>query len=217
LLWDFYDTAADTGDNVAMGFAPMWNVLTGAQRTTPAVTSIFSFATALKAAQTGQATAVDTLLSAQNITAATIDAFGSTETNFPSNVQQGAALPVFTSINVPGGPSIVRTANDAATAGSSYNKLGSHRLLRFSLTATRNVGITVASNNPNTSDPDFVLYRLGAEVNPAAGGGPPAANESFTFLGLIAGDYVLDVYECANGCMTDQGTEGDYDLTVTIN
>jgi hypothetical protein len=29
--------------------------------------------------------------------------------------------------------------------------------------------------------------------------------------------YVLDVYDCDNGCSSPQGTSGDYNLTVTIN
>ena len=30
--------------------------------------------------------------------------------------------------------------------------------------------------------------------------------------------YLIDVYDCANGCDSDhEGTPGDYDLTVTIN
>ena len=36
-------TTADANDNIALGFAPIWDVLTGAQRTTPAYTTIFSF------------------------------------------------------------------------------------------------------------------------------------------------------------------------------
>jgi len=27
----------------------------------------------------------------------------------------------------------------------------------------------------------------------------------------------LDVFDCANGCDEEEGTPGDYDLTVTIN
>jgi hypothetical protein len=49
---------------------------------------------------------------------------------------------------------------------------------------------------------------------------PPAVNESATFQ-ASAGDYVVDVYDCANGCDTPEdapeGTPGDYNLTVTIN
>ena len=55
ILWDLYDTAADANDTLALGFAPMWQVLTGPQRTTPAFTTIFPFITALKVARPGDA------------------------------------------------------------------------------------------------------------------------------------------------------------------
>ena len=32
-----------------------------------------------------------------------------------------------------------------------------------------------------------------------------------------AGTYVFDVYECSNGCDDEEGTPGDYDVTVTVN
>jgi hypothetical protein len=31
-----------------------------------------------------------------------------------------------------------------------------------------------------------------------------------------ATDYLIDVYDCANGCDESEGTPGDYDITVTI-
>jgi hypothetical protein len=44
-------------------------------------------------------------------------------------------------------------------------------------------------------------------------------SETATGILLPAATYVLDVYDCANGCDTDppEGTPGDYALTVTIN
>ena len=75
ILWDLYDPVADANDNLSLGFAPLWSVLTNEQRTTPALTSIFSFIAALKAARPGDATAINTLLFAQNIDNVT-DAFG---------------------------------------------------------------------------------------------------------------------------------------------
>ena len=99
ILWDLYDSAADANDTLALGFAPIWNVLTGAQRTTPAFTTIFSFITALKAARPGDAAAINTLVAAQNIDG--IDAFATGETHVPTNdVAAAAALPLFTTREV---------------------------------------------------------------------------------------------------------------------
>ena len=80
ILYDIYDTAADAGDTLALGFGPIWDVLVGEQRTTPAFTSIFTFITALKAGQPASVTGINSLVSAQNIVTNT-NAFGTTETN----------------------------------------------------------------------------------------------------------------------------------------
>jgi hypothetical protein len=215
ILWDLYDNAADTNDNVALGFQPIWNVLVGAQRTTPAFTTIFPFITALKTARPGDATAINTLVAAQNIDAATIDAYATTETHVPPVVPNIAALPLYTAATV-GGPAVVlRTVDDANTFGLvRYNKLGNHRFIRFTVATARSLTITASSSNPNDPDTDFLVYRNG-EFETAATG-PPAPAETLTFS-APAGEYLIDVYDCANGCSTDQGTPGDYNLTVTIN
>jgi hypothetical protein len=45
---------------------------------------------------------------------------------------------------------------------------------------------------------------------------PPPVTETGTFSAVAGTTYILDVYDCANGCFA-QGTPGDYTLTVTIN
>jgi hypothetical protein len=44
---------------------------------------------------------------------------------------------------------------------------------------------------------------------------PPPPNQTVVFNSAAA-DYLIDVYDCANGCDPPEGTPGDYDLTVTI-
>jgi len=58
---------------------------------------------AFKAANPASAAAINTLVAAQNIDVASIDAFATGETHFPSPVAQAAALPLYTTITV-GGP-----------------------------------------------------------------------------------------------------------------
>ncbi|HEU4780220.1 MAG TPA: hypothetical protein VFS58_10100, partial [Steroidobacteraceae bacterium] len=213
ILWDLYDNAADTNDNLALGFAPIWQVLTGAQRSTPAYTTIFSFIAALKASRpAGEAGAIDTLVSAQNIDATNIDAFGVGETHIPTNVAAAAALPLFTTISVGGGPVIVRTVNDAGV----HNKLGGRRFLRFTPSASGSVTITLTSSNTNSPDPDFTLRRSGTYLLIEDDTTPQP--ETGTVNVTAGTTYVLDVYDCANGCdnATANGS-GDFDLTITIN
>ena len=216
ILWDLYDSVPDGFDTVQLGFAPIWDVLTNAQRTTPAFTSIFSFITALNAARPVEAPLINTLVSGQNISAIThpslgIDAFATVESNQPLT-PPNSALPVYAIIQR-GSPVVVRSLDDAGR----YNKLGNHRWLRFSPTADATVTVHVTTSNPAASaDPDFRVYRDGVVVMAAEG--PPATFETSSPFTVTAGrTYLIDVHECANGCSTEQGTPGDYDLTVTIN
>ncbi|HEU5138189.1 MAG TPA: PKD domain-containing protein [Steroidobacteraceae bacterium] len=211
VLWDLYDIPADANDTLALGFAPLWQVLTGAQRTTPALTTIFSFISALKVARPGDATAINTLVAAQNIDATSIDAFGNGETHAPTNVPAAAALPLFTPISV-GGSVTLRNVNDAGIS----NKLGNHRFLRFTPTSSGIVTISLTSSNPNSADPDFWLYE-GGELVRIEDEGPPQP-ETGTPTVTAGTTYVLDVYDCTNGCDDAPLTGGgDFDLTVTIN
>jgi hypothetical protein len=143
-----------------------------------------------------------------------MDAFGTNETHTPTNVPALASLPVHT-LGTLGGPQLALRSVDNA---GHYNKLGNHRFVRFNVPNARNVTITAASNNPNNPDTDFLVYKAGVFI--AAGVDGPAPTETETFQ-AAAGDYLLDVYDCANGCNTPddtpEGTPGDYDLTVTIN
>jgi hypothetical protein len=212
ILYDMYDGGVEAGDTVALGFTPLWSVLTGTQRTTPAFTSVFSFMTALKAARPVEEPAINTILTTQNIVATNMDAFGTTETNLPGGspaVPSAAVFPLYTTATINGGPVVLRTVDDAGRG----NKLGTHRYVRFTVPSTQNVTVSLSSSNTNTPDPDFTIWRAGAFVR--AGVDPPQAVETESFS-ATAGTYVIDAYDCANGCNAEEGTPGDYDLTVTI-
>lgn len=214
-LWDLHDPAAGAGtdnDGIALGFAPIWQVMTGAQRTTPALTSIFSFVTALKLAQPAVAAQIDARMALNNIVA-NMDPFAATETNTPfANI-----LPMYTTLT-PGNPQIVFSTGTAGPPDRRYNKAGNRRFLRFTPAANGSVTVSLTTSNPNPSpDPDFLVFRSGTLV--AVGIDPPAAVEFETFAVLAGETYIIDAYDCANGCDPDppQGVAGDYDLTVTIN
>jgi hypothetical protein len=216
ILYDIFDDTQDPGDTVALGFQPIWDVLVGAQADTPAFTSIFSFITALKTAQPASVTGINSLLSAQNITTNT-NAFATTETIQPilaagsPTIDPTSVLPLYTTITN-SGTRTLRTTNDAGTS----NKLGNHRYIRFENGSTRNVTITVATSNTDTNaDPDFLVWRAGELI--WDGTDPPPGPEMHNIPDLPAGTYLIDVYDCGNGCGPPEGASGDYDLTVTIN
>jgi len=207
ILWDLADNNADANDNVALGLAPMWSVMIGAQRVTPAVTSIFSFIEALKTAQPAFAPGIDTLVAAQNIDAVGLNAFASNETHSPFPNM----LPLIPNITA-GSPLVVRTIDD----GGRENAVGNHRLFRFMPLVSGAVSISVTTSNTNgTPDPDYFVMRSGTYV--AIEDDPPPQPETGTFNVTAGTTYIIDAYDCANGCATEEGTPGDYDLTVTIN
>ena len=111
--------------------------------------------------QQQQRRAIDTLVSAQNINSAGINAFATNESNFPSaEVPQLAALPIYTTATVGGATTILRTSNDAGptVTDDSGNKLGNHRFIRF-MGNGGNVTITANSTSTLPHDVDFVVYR----------------------------------------------------------
>lgn len=201
ILWDLFDTTNDGGDNVSVGLAAFWGTWQGPQRQTDALTSIFSFITALKQLRPSDAAGIDVLLANEQIVGSTMDIYGSTETNNAGSIH---VLPVYTGIAL-GGSVVLRSTNEFGTP----NKLSSHRFLRLSLPATTNVrfDLTAAAGR----DPDIQVFRRGVPLAPDMG----PSDETFT-LNLAAGEYVLDVYDCGNaGC--NQGVPAaPTDMTIAV-
>lgn len=209
ILWDIYDGASDANDNVSLGFAPIWEVLTSnAYRGTLAFTTVFPFIAALKVVRPAEAAAINTLVAAQNIDAAIINAFANAETHAPA----ANLLPLYTDIGV-GTPVTVRSIDDFG----HHNKLGNRRFLRFVPTTSGPVRVTLTTSNPDpNADPDFIVFRNDT-LGVLLAWNPPPQPEIRDFFVTAGTTYIIDAYDCANGCDTEQGTPGDYDLTVTIN
>lgn len=99
LLYGFYDSVSTANDTVALGLGPIYDVMVGAQKTTSAQTSLFSFVSALKASNPTSASKIDTFVTSKGITAIA-DAFGTGETHdggFTYN------LPLYNSLTIGGG------------------------------------------------------------------------------------------------------------------
>ena len=210
LIYDLWDTNPDGADNDSLGFGPIYNVMTGSQAGTAAFTSLFSFATELKAQNAAQAPFVDAILADHNITTAGIDIYASTETND----RGGAAdvLPVYTTI-VPDGVSTINIcSNDQFDGNFDGNKLSTHRYLRMTVATpsplTFSVVTTTVMPNPDDpldvhdqSDPDILYFLNGQVENRLVGGLPQglsgdANQEVFTTPNVVAaGDYVITLYE----------------------
>ncbi|AMN47426.1 hypothetical protein ACG33_10020 [Steroidobacter denitrificans] len=191
ILWDVFDDDAELRDPVALGFTPIHAVMTGAQVNTEALTSIFSFADALRRANPASSTAIRDLLSTKGISGT--DAFGSNETNAGGDVD---VLPIYRDITLDGP---VTNLCSRATAGSEDgNKLGNNRFLRFDNGAERIVTIQAvgAALDPSTvaaTDPVIYVYRRGAPV--AMGLSDTVGAETIAHLPLSVGTYIIEVHD----------------------
>jgi hypothetical protein len=210
ILYDLFDADADGVDNINLGFDPLYDVFVNTQRTTPAVTSIFSFIDGLKLARPQDAAAIDALLASQVIDSV-VDAYGTGETNAGSPASADV-LPIYKSLNV-GATTQVCSDNDYGT----INKLGVHGLLRFTASANADYQFTATAViiPPGIllgdADPDMVFYDRGrVQIEDSI----TPTTEVLT-RSLTAGEeYVLDVYEFAN--TTPSGSIGRTCFDVSV-
>jgi hypothetical protein len=220
ILYDIFDVNADiyvtsaVQDNVTLGFGPIFDVLTGAQRTSVAVTSLFPFVNALVTMNSAEESRINDLLRVHDIDPITDD-YGTTENNSGNPPADMDVLPIYREITVDGGPvNVCSTDVFSGDFTGSVNKLGSRRLLRFRTTSagTHTFTATTTSAPDGTStDPDMWLHRVGRFVpgSPAEeSDDPPSASctpsnitactETFSFQLQAGLEYVLEVYEWTN-------------------
>lgn len=186
ILWDLFDPAND--DSLAMGFAPIYSVMTGAQRDTQALTSIFSFIAELRSDESGQAAAINALLAGESISNS--DAFGDNETDADNSP---TALPIYipVTLNTP----LAQAVCTSATYGSS-NKLGNRRYLRLQLNSAAVVTITATGavgpvGSVAATDPDIYLFG-GGLIDASLDVG---SQEQLAQRPLAAGTYIIEVHD----------------------
>jgi hypothetical protein len=188
ILWDVFDPAND--DPLALGFAPIYAVMTGAQVQTDAVTSIYSFAAGLRAANPGSAALIDDLLTGEKIFGS--DDFGAGETN---DAGDPAILPVFKTIML---NNQVTVCSRSPHGSTDANKVGNRVLLRFDNDVQRLVTITAlgATNGSGTvaaTDPDIFVLRRGTLA--AFGVSSDPGSETISQQPLEAGTHIIEVYD----------------------
>ena len=174
-------------------FTPLFTAMTGAQVTSDALTSIFSFSHGLRAAQPNSTVALNDLLGAEGISVT--DDFGTGEGNDGDPIGESGVLPVYDVIARNAGPKPVCSRSPFGNASS--NKLGNRVFLRFDNDATRLVTIT-ATGAPNgvdtiaATDPDMFVLRRGVL---AAFGVGTGSSETIDQIPLPAGVYIIEVYD----------------------
>ncbi len=211
-LYDLFDTGVDGTDNDSVGFGPIYEAMTGSQRTTDAFTTLFSFGTyVLQNVDPADVAFVESQLNRENVDtgAGVLDIWAGGQTTQPTNWANNKPvrdlLPLYTEL-VPGGATVNRCVNSDQVIDQDGNKPGEWRYFRITTTgAARAWTITVQANPvppPTTdppptppdvirdrADPDVFLYRNGIEVGRGWSGADD--REVFTTPSLSADTYTL--------------------------
>jgi hypothetical protein len=217
LIFDLYDNGRDVPpgslvvDDLALGFGPIWHAFTNEHRTTRALTSVFPFVNALKAARPADEALIDNLTRSQRI-ADVRDIYGTGQTNFgvpakrtPVEVSMDFNT-VYASMAVGATLQNVCSLDDyTSPLTGAENKLASRRFVRFTVTNPGPHTITVRARAPLNApaDPDLVLHlgggrKIVSESPPNCSVQTPSACvEEFTPT-LAVGEHVLEVYEWSN-------------------
>lgn len=202
ILWDIFDTTAEPGDNVTLGFAPIYAVMNDEQVSTNALTSIFSFASALRADNAGQSSSIRDLLQNEKITGT--GEFGASENN-------GGDDPGFTDVytDITVNSTVTGLCSTSTASGAEgANKLGNVRFLRFvkgaspALVTFQATGVASATvPGAAAQDPDILVYQRGTRISFGTNGdgtqigeSTATGQETISQVQLPAGTYVLQVH-----------------------
>lgn len=133
-----------------IGFTPIFNTLL-ALKTEPTLTSLYSFAAALKVAAPGGTATINNLWQQQQIFGT--DALGTGETN---DGGMPSVLPVYKAHTA--GLGVNQNYCVQATAADGSNKLGNYVYIRFTASGARTLTFT-STNGGAQTDPDFLLVQ----------------------------------------------------------
>jgi len=195
ILYDLYDADDDGSDTLNLGFAPIHKIFTGAEKTTPAFTSIFTFITLLKNINAGDTDSIDAIVSSENIATIT-DIYGTGRTNKVSDYPY-YSLTIGTPLSI-----------QITTEYGTYNKLSNRKYVRFTITSAGIYTIKVQQTNGITSDPDLDLFDTSPFTMLSSSWNDVRGSEEMS-ISLSAGEYLLDVSEYNN--------IADAQFNVTIN
>lgn len=170
LLWSFHETAA-------IGFAPIFSVMTGPLPTSDSYATVHNFAALLKARAPAAAASIDALLQSQDISPQ--DAQGTGETN---DGGLPLALPIYQGVN-----SRVCVTDQLGVPIF----LGNSAFIRFNASGRRTLVVTV--DGQADSDPDVLMLlsdgtRIGGfEADPA--------EERLQDIDLPAGNHLVELFD----------------------
>jgi hypothetical protein len=206
-LYDLWDTDDDGTDNDSVGFAPIYEIMTGPQIFTEGFTTLFAFASELRSSVDIQGQAlVDSQLDRENVVfGADLDIWASNEDN-DANVPAGVApdiLPLYVDY-VAGDPPVNICANSYLDGLSRHgNNIGEDRYLRITVPFDDEYLVNMVTTTPtpgldpgDQSDPDIYIIRGSTAAVVASGTTPTADFEpEFRTPLLLAGETYAAIVE----------------------
>jgi hypothetical protein len=181
IVYDAYDAKEEPFDGVALGLQGVYAVMVGEMKTTPGMTTIFTFLAGLKAKNAGVAESLDALAVHHASGTAfgidpVMDHWGTGETHAGGVT---GALPLYVDLQTGG------SANVTLTGGIDPAMLGQNRFIRF-----LGSGSPMTVSSISTSDVDLYVYLRGVEVGSAAS---TSGDEVVSFNSLSGEEYVVNV------------------------
>jgi len=209
ILYDLYDKTNEAHDKTSLGFKPIYKVLVGAERNTPAFTSIFSFIDALKKENSSKKRDIDKTVAYERISKIN-DAYGSHRRN---NANSIVATPIYKKLTVNHSINVCTRNNYGV-----YNKLGNRDFIKIRIDKDGTYQFDAHSNNYG-SDPDMVLYQTVYPHKDIAISSYEGSPNDTLMINLKKGNYLLDVYDASfnNSCSTVSLKETSDSYSKTTN
>jgi len=199
ILYDLYDGDIDGNDNLALGFAPLYNVLVGKQKESKTFTSLFTFIDALKKENQDSSYEIDEIVRSENILTIN-DIYGKGR----KALRDSHTLPLYRKVDIGGTINICTSNTYGADKFPRNNKLNHHKYVEFKVRQSRNYTIKVAQSNGRRADPDFALYSVTPFKKIAISEDEGTEQKN---LMLEKGSYLLDINDANNvsvGCFNVQ-------------
>jgi hypothetical protein len=179
IIWDLWDGGADGVDVGSVGFQPIYETLVGPHKFTDALTTVFAFATELRASLGEQGVALlDALLDREQIVSGTDLDIWATNENNDAGVSNDA-LPLFVPYIADGTVLNICVNSELDGHARHGNNVGSNRYLRITVPTTDEYDVSLVTTTPiaptadpddrDYSDPDIYLLRGAGPENVADG------------------------------------------------
>ena len=193
ILYDLYDKNNDQGDNLHLGFKPIFNAMVKQERNTPAFTSIFSFIHALKSENSSKAYQIDQVVASEQISTIN-DAYG----NYRSNSANGSyTTPIYRDLKV--GTWVTQCNQNIFGV---YNKLGNRTFMKVDIDKTGFYTFDAQPHNGSYGDPDIVIYKAKYPLKQMGMSPLEGSSSDSLSINLAPGKYLVEVYDASynNSC-----------------